>query len=111
MQDLRGSVLTQATRQGAGRAVRRDIVVLHALGGTDQARIAHVVVTAGVHVLGSFLDQALHRRAGLPARLLAQLLEDVLQTAGMVAGILQVAGEGLPQLRRSLRWTPASGQL
>ena len=58
---------------------------------------AHGRVALGGYHFRSFADQALHRLAGFPLRLFAEAVENLLEPAGMAAGLLQVMFESWVQ--------------
>src|SRR5206468_10803927 len=93
------SRLTEVELAGerARRAVGGDLVVLDALCGADQRRVADGGVAPAGDDLLPFRDQALHALARLGDRA-ADLGTDLLEPANVVARLFQVVLERLPQL-------------
>jgi hypothetical protein len=71
--------------------------VLHLLGGADQRGVQHRAALELVHQLLAFLDQALHRLAGLALGLDAELAGGLLQPLHLALRLLAVLLEGLLQ--------------
>ena len=88
---------------GQQRPVARDLVMLHGLGGRDQAGIDGLAPGELLDHLVAFGDDALDRLALDAFWLLAQDLEDLLQPLHLLARLLQVDAEGGPQLLRLRR--------
>jgi hypothetical protein len=97
LQQLGGVLAAEAKREGAGRAVAGDFVMLDALGGGDQGGVLNGRVARSLDRFLSFGEQALHGLARLGLGAAAHALEDTLQFEKIVPGS---AGHAL---RNSLR--------
>src|SRR5205807_10085170 len=90
-----------AARVRARTAVRRDLVVLDALGGADDRGIARVGCRRFSHAIVCFLNDAVEPGTASRPNFLAPMGEDQLQALEMEPRLLAVAYERFLQFRRA----------
>lgn len=89
--------LTKQLRVCDHRAVARDLVVFHALGGGDERSVHHGVSKVFPDNLRSFFDQTFHTETLLSGTFFTELLEYLLQALDVSPGLLQMFPKPLPQ--------------
>lgn len=93
LEDFRGAGFSEALGEGAGGAVAGHLIMLDALSGADEARVADRGVAVGIDEFLAFLDEALHGAAGLAGRSFVELTEDFLEAIDVDLRLAQVGVE------------------
>jgi hypothetical protein len=90
--------MAELFRPGDQSAVARDLIVLDRLRRADDGRVKHVLVGHFAGDLIAFLDQAVNGGAFDALRLLAQLLERLVETLDLVLRFFKVVLEALREI-------------
>jgi hypothetical protein len=80
------------------RSVRRDLVMLDALRGADDGRVAHAALIAVARVVVAFADQSLHARAGFGLRVLSQSRERLLEPRNVLPRFVEMLVERIDEI-------------
>src|SRR5690606_19394665 len=99
LEELCGALMAEAAREGASRAVARDLVVLDALRRADQARIRHIGVGLRAEELLTLADDPLDPPALVALEIDPEVVRDHVEPMNLVARHLLVVLEGAPELR------------
>src|SRR5574337_1812153 len=100
VEEVRGLFHAKFVGPGLERPVAGDFIVLHGLPGSDERRIERVGALELVHEFLGLVDDAEDRLAGLAARGLSHLLENLVEALDVLFGRVAMGLESVLELRR-----------
>src|SRR4051812_39016315 len=95
LEELGRIIVAEALGEGASRAVRRDLVVLNALGSGDERSIEHIRITIGAENGTSFFDKAHHGVASFALALAAAMFKHGFQPLDVFLSLTEMVLERL----------------